>query len=109
METGGKQTNSCHLPRVVEEVPFTARNVTGSEVSQETACRGRGAGGPEAESRGKGLEPGVHCHPICREGQRAVLQGWESPQHEETAHLCTATHGPPKESSQCPVEASFVT
>lgn len=46
METGEKQTNSCHLPRALEEVPFTARNVTGSEVSQEAACRGRDVGSP---------------------------------------------------------------
>jgi hypothetical protein len=42
VETGEKQTNSCHLPRALEEVPFTARNVTGSEVSQEAACRREG-------------------------------------------------------------------
>ena len=55
METGGKQTNSCHLPRVLEEVPFTARNVTRSEVSQEAACRGREAG---SRARIRGAEQG---------------------------------------------------
>ena len=38
VETREKQTNSCHLPRALEEVPFTARNVTRSKVSQESAC-----------------------------------------------------------------------
>lgn len=38
VEKREKQTNSCHLPRALEEVPFTARNVTRSKVSQESAC-----------------------------------------------------------------------
>lgn len=37
VETREKQTNSCHLPRALG-VYFTARNVTRSKVSQESAC-----------------------------------------------------------------------
>lgn len=50
------KTNSCHLPRVLEEVPFTARNVTRSEVSQRLPAEegGRQPGEIRGTEQGKG-------------------------------------------------------
>lgn len=52
VETREKQTNSCHLPRALEEVPFTARNVTRSKVSQESELH------PETGREGQHISEG---------------------------------------------------
>lgn len=105
METGEKQTNSCHLPRVLEEVPFTARNVTGSEVSQEAACGGRDAGSWAEDQRrraGEGARAGRSAATITpgrgKEPRgRDVSQGWEGPTAQQDLHLSWATYSPLKD------------
>ena len=99
VETGEKQTNSCHLPRVLEEVPFTARNVTGSEVSQEAACGGRDAGSWAEDQRrraGDGARAGRSAATISpgrgKEPRgRDVPEGWEGPTAQQDLHLSWAT------------------
>lgn len=81
VETRGKQTNSCHLPRALEEVPFTARNVTRSKVSQESACThppqavlGLLRNGTEMRHLLPALSPKKDNEP----SGRAAPRGWES-------------------------------